>query len=151
MMAGTKLVHVPYQGSAQATTDLLAGRISVMFAPASTVAAHIESGALKALASTQLKRAAVAPTLPTVSEAGLQGFDTRIWMGLLAPAGISPEVMTKLSRALNDALKSPDVSGGLNRIGMEPAAGSTPAQFSAFIADETKKWTAVALAAGLKK
>jgi tripartite-type tricarboxylate transporter receptor subunit TctC len=150
MMAGTKLVHVPYQGSAQATTDLLAGRISLMFAPASTVAAHIESGALKALASTQLKRAAVAPNLPTMSELGLKGFDTRIWMGLLAPAGTSRDVVDKLSRALNEALKSQEVASGLNRLGMDPLGG-TPEEFQAFIADETKKWTAVALAAGLKK
>lgn len=150
MMAGTKLVHVPYQGSAQATTDLLAGRISLMFAPASTVTAHIESGALKALASTQLKRAAVAPNLPTMSELGLKGFDTRIWMGLLAPAGTSRDVVDKLSRALNEALKSQEVASGLNKLGMDPLGG-TPEEFQAFIADETKKWTAVALAAGLKK
>jgi tripartite-type tricarboxylate transporter receptor subunit TctC len=150
MMAGTKLVHVPYQGSAQATTDLLAGRISLMFAPASTVTAHIESGALKALASTQLTRAAAAPNLPTMSELGLKGFDTRIWMGLLAPAGTSRDVVDKLSRALNDALKSQEVTSGLNRLGMDPLGG-TPEEFQAFIAEETKKWTAVALAAGLKK
>ena len=150
MMAGTKLVHVPYQGSAQATTDLLAGRISVMFAPASTVMAHIESGALKALASTQLERAGIAPDLPTMSEMGLTGFDTRIWMGLLAPAGTPPEVVGKLARALDDARKSQEVVGGLKRFGMD-VGGGTPEEFSAFIASETKKWTAVALAAGLKK
>jgi len=150
MMAGTKLAHVPYQGSAQATTDLLAGRISVMFAPASTVAAHIESGALKALASTQLKRASVAPNLPTLSEAGLTGFETGIWMGLLAPGGTPPEVIGKLSRALNGALASQEVVAGLNRIGMDTTAG-TPEEFAAFIVAETKKWSTVALAAGLKK
>jgi tripartite-type tricarboxylate transporter receptor subunit TctC len=150
MMAGTKLMHVPYPGSAQATTDLLAGRISVMFAPASTVAAHIESGALKALASTQLKRASVASNLPTLSEAGLTGFETGIWMGLLAPGGTSLDVIAKLSRALNEALGSQEVVAGLNRLGMNTNA-STPGEFAAFIASETKKWSAVALTAGLKK
>ena len=150
MMTGTKLVHVPYQGSAQATTDLLAGRISLMFAPASTVVAHIESGALKALASTQLKRARVAPNIPTLAEIGLAGFDTSIWMGLFAPAATPRPVIDRLSRALNDALKSSEVVTGLNRLGMDVSA-STPEQMTAFIADETKKWTAVALAAGLKK
>ena len=150
MMAGTKLVHVPYQGSAQATTDLLAGRITVMFAPASTVTAHIESGALKALASTQLKRAGVAPNLPTMSELGLTGFDTSIWMGLLAPAGTPRPVIDKLAGALNDALKSQDVVTNLNRLGMD-AIGGTPEEFSAMIASETKRTTAVAAAAGLKK
>jgi tripartite-type tricarboxylate transporter receptor subunit TctC len=150
MMAGTKLVHVPYQGSAQATTDLLAGRISVMFAPASTVTAHIESGALKALASTQLQRAGIAPRLPTMSEAGLAGFNTGIWMGLLAPAGTPREVIDKLAHALNGALKSQDVVTGLNRLGMD-ALGGTPEDFSDFIASEIKKTTIVAAAAGLKK
>jgi len=150
MMAGTKMVHVPYQGSAQATTDLLAGRISVMFAPASTVTAHIESGALKALASTRLKRARVAPNLPTLSEAGLAGFDTGIWMGLFAPAGTPRPVISKLAAALNEALKSPPVAEGLNKLGMD-TAGGTPDQFSGYIASEIKKWTAVAAEAGLKK
>jgi tripartite-type tricarboxylate transporter receptor subunit TctC len=150
VMAGTKLMHVPYQGSAQATTDLLAGRISLMFAPASTVKAHIDSGALKALASTQLKRAGIAPDLPTMVEAGLAGFDTGIWIGLLAPAGTPREVIDKLAHALNDALKSKDVVTGLSRLGID-ALGGTPEEFSRFIASETRKWTAVAEAAGLKK
>jgi tripartite-type tricarboxylate transporter receptor subunit TctC len=150
MMAGTKMVHVPYQGSAQATTDLLAGRISVMFAPASTVTAHIESGALKALASTQLKRAKVTPNLPTLSEAGLTGFDTCIWMGLLAPAGTPRPVIDKLAHTLNDALKSPQVVTGLNQLGMD-TAGGTPDELSSYIASEIKKWTVVTAAAGLKK
>jgi tripartite-type tricarboxylate transporter receptor subunit TctC len=150
MMAGTQMVHVPYQGSAQATTDLLAGRISVMFAPASTVTAHIESGALKALASTQLKRARVAPDVPTLSEAGLNGFDTGIWMGLLAPAGTPRPVIEKLAQAANDALKSQEVVAGLNRLGMD-TAGSTPDEFANYIDSEMKKWTTVTAAAGLRK
>jgi tripartite-type tricarboxylate transporter receptor subunit TctC len=150
MMAGTKLMHVPYQGSAQATTDLLAGRISLMFAPASTVTAHIESGALKALATTELRRAGIAPNLPTMAEAGLPGFDTAIWMGVLAPAGTPRPVIAKLAGALNGALKSREVASGLNRLGMD-VRGGTPDEFAAFIASETKKWTTVATTAGLKK
>jgi len=150
VMAGTELMHVPYQGSAQATTDLLAGRISLMFAPASTVKAHIDSGALKALASTQLKRTVYAPDLPTMAEAGLPGFDTSIWIGLLAPAATPPDIVEKLNRAVNDALKSPEVIAGLNRLGVD-VLGGTPEQFAQFIASEMKKWSAVAEAAGLKK
>ncbi len=149
-MAGTKLVHVPYPGSAQATTDLLAGRISVMFAPASTVTAYIESGAVKALASTQLKRAGIAPNLPTLAEAGLAGFDTSIWIGLVAPAGTPRDVIDKLSQAVNDAVKMPEVITSLKNLGIE-AIGGTPDELAKFIADETKKWTTVATAAGLKK
>jgi tripartite-type tricarboxylate transporter receptor subunit TctC len=150
MMAGTRLVHVPYQGSAQATTDLLAGRISLMFAPASTVIGHIESGALRALASTQLKRTKTLPNLPTLSEVGLTGFDTGIWMGLLAPAGTPNPVVDRLARAASEALKSPQVVETLNKAGMETVE-STPEEFSKFILAETKKWTAVAETAGLRK
>jgi len=85
MMAGTKMVHVPYSGSAQAVTDLLAGRTQVMFSPASTVLQYVESGQLKALASSERTRASAAPDLPTVAEAGLPGFDTSVWFGSWAP------------------------------------------------------------------
>jgi tripartite-type tricarboxylate transporter receptor subunit TctC len=150
VMAGTKLMHVPYQGSAQATTDLLAGRISLMFAPASTVKAHIDSGALKALATTQLKRTVYAPDLPTMVEAGLPGFDTGIWIGLLAPAATPRELVDKLAQAVNGALQSPEVVAALNRLGID-VMGGTPEQFAEFIANEMKKWSAVVEAAGLKK
>src|SRR5215467_3102380 len=86
-MTGTKMVHVPYAGSNQAVADLLTGRVQVMFSPSSTVLQHVQEGKLIALASTQLKRASVAPDLPTMDEAGLKGFDTSVWSGLLAPAG----------------------------------------------------------------
>src|SRR6516225_936057 len=82
----TNLVHVPYPGTAQAATDLLSGRVQVMFSPASTVLQFVAEGKLVALASSTLRRASVAPDLPTISEAGLPGFDTAGWFGLLAPA-----------------------------------------------------------------
>ena len=121
-----------------------------MFAPASTVLAHVESGALKALASTRLKRARVAPSLPTLAESGLAGFDTSIWMALLAPAGTPREAIDKLVRVTNDALKSEEVVGNLNRLGMD-ALGGTPEELSALIASEARRTAAVAEAAGLKK
>jgi tripartite-type tricarboxylate transporter receptor subunit TctC len=105
VMAGVKLVHVPYQGSAQAVTDLLAGRTAAMFSPASTVLQHVKDGKLTALASTQLKRAGSAPELPTMDEAGLKGFDTGVWFGLMAPTGTPKEIIDKLAQAVNEALK----------------------------------------------
>ena len=86
-MAGTKLIHVPYPGTAQAATDLLGGRVQVMFSPASTVLQFVAECKLVALVSSALRRASAAPDLPTISEAGLTGFDTSGWFGLLAPAG----------------------------------------------------------------
>jgi tripartite-type tricarboxylate transporter receptor subunit TctC len=148
--AGVKLVHVPYPGSPQGVTDLLAGRVSVMFSPASTVWPHVQAGRLKALATTETKRAAIAPDLPTMAEAGLPGYDTGIWIGLLAPAGTSRAVIDKLASALNDALKADEVLTALRAQSVEPLGGS-PEEFARHIETDTSNWTAVTKAAGLKK
>jgi tripartite-type tricarboxylate transporter receptor subunit TctC len=148
-LAGVKLVHVPYPGSAQAVTDLLAGRVQVMFSPASTVLPHVSDGKLKALASTQIKRTSVAPNLPTMTEAGLAGFDTSVWFGLLATAGTPQEVVTKLNHAVNDALASDDVRALLRAQGMDPLGG-TAETFARMIVSETEKWARVITAAGLQ-
>jgi len=150
VMAGTKLVHVPYAGTAQALTDLLAGRLQVMFSPASTVLQHVSEGKITALASTGLQRASAAPDLPTISEAGIPGFDTSGWFGLLAPAGVSRDVIESLARATNEAAKSPDVVAALRPQGFD-MEGGTPAEFAAFVRSDLEKWSRVAAAAGLKR
>jgi tripartite-type tricarboxylate transporter receptor subunit TctC len=150
MMAGTKMVHVPYSGSAQAVTDLIAGRTQVMFSPASTVLQYVASGQLKALASSEHERASAAPDLPTIDESGLSGFDTSVWFGLMAPTGAPQEVIDKLSRAIDEALKNDEVTKQLHTAGLD-IRGGTPEKFGAFIAAETKKWNDVAIAAGLRK
>jgi tripartite-type tricarboxylate transporter receptor subunit TctC len=149
MMAGTKMVHVPYSGSAQAVTDLLAGRTQVMFSPASTVLQYVESGQLNALASSERTRASAAPDLPTVAEAGLPGFDTSVWFGFMGPTGLSQEVIEKLSRAIDEALKNDEVTKPLHAAGLD-IKGGTPEEFGAFIVSETKKWNGVVTAAGLR-
>jgi tripartite-type tricarboxylate transporter receptor subunit TctC len=150
IMAGVKTVHVPYQGSAQAMTDLLGGRISLMFSPASTAVPHMRSGAIRALASTTLKRPAIAPDLPTMDEAGLPGFETAVWFGLNAPAATPGDIIEKLARTANAALKAPEVASALQAQGLEPAGG-TPEDYAQYIASETRKWSAVAKAAELTK
>jgi tripartite-type tricarboxylate transporter receptor subunit TctC len=150
MSAGIKMVHVPYQGSAQAVTDLLAGRTQVMFSPISTVLAHIKSGQLKGLATTELKRSSELPDLPTVSEAGVKGFNTSVWLGFVAPSGTPQDVIDKLSKGINDALKDSATSETLRRTGLEIVGGS-PQEFGRFIAGETQKWDAVVVSAGLRK
>ena len=150
VMTGTKMVHVPYAGSNQAAADLLTGRVQVMFSPASTILPHVREGKLIALASTQLKRASVAPELPTMAEAGLPGFDTSVWSGLLAPAGTPREAVDKLARAINEALRSRDVIEPLQKQGID-ILGGTPEEFAAYIQSEIAKWSRVAVAAGLKK
>lgn len=150
VMTETKMVHVPYAGSNQAVADLLTGRVQVMFSPASTVLPHVREGKLIALASTQLKRASVAPELPTMAEAGLAGFDTSVWSGLLAPAGTPPDIVGKLARATNEALKSRDVIEPLQKQGID-MLGGTPQEFADYIRSEIAKWTRVVAAAGMKQ
>ena len=148
--AKVKLVHVPYQGSPPAVTDLLAGRVSMMLGVASTIMPHVEAGRLKALASSSAKRAHFAPNLPTMAEAGLPDFDAGVWFGLVAPAGTSRAVIEKLSAAANAALASEEVAGKLRAQGFEPLGGP-PDEFARYIARETVKWDVAAEAAGLKK
>jgi tripartite-type tricarboxylate transporter receptor subunit TctC len=145
-----KLVHVPYQGSPPAVTDLLAGRVSMMLGVASTILPHIESGKLKALAFSSAKRAHVAPNVPTMIEAGLPDFEAGVWFGLVAPAGTPRAIIDKLSAAANEALAANEVAAKLRAQGFEPMGGP-PHDFAQFIARETVKWTAAAEAAGLRK
>jgi tripartite-type tricarboxylate transporter receptor subunit TctC len=149
-MTGVKLVHVPYPGSAQSITDVLTGRIPLVFVPASAAMQYVEKGDLKALASTGLKRASIAPDVPTMSEAGLPGFDLGLWFGLLAPAGTPRPIIDKLNAATNDALAAPDVISVLRAQGQDPLGGS-PEDFARYIESEIKKGKVLAEAAGLKK
>ncbi|MGC1465032.1 MAG: tripartite tricarboxylate transporter substrate binding protein [Pseudolabrys sp.] len=149
-MAGVQMTHVPYPGSAQAVVDLIAGRVQVMFSPASTVLSFIKQGSLRALASTESKRTSIAPDLPTMAEAGLPGFETSVWFGILVPTGTPTSVITKLADATNKTLKDPDVLRLLHAQGMD-ALGGTPDEFSRYIASETAKWAGVIKTAKIKK
>jgi tripartite-type tricarboxylate transporter receptor subunit TctC len=148
--AGVHLVHVPYQGSAPAMADLLAGRTQIMFSPVSVVLPHIKSGALKALAWAAPKRGSVLPDLPTVAEAGMPELDASIWFGLMVPIGTPQSVADKLGKELNAALKSEALSAQLAKMGYVPLGGSA-ADFSRYIDAEQKKWTSAAQAAGVRK
>jgi tripartite-type tricarboxylate transporter receptor subunit TctC len=141
--AGTKIVAVHYQGgSNQALTDLLSGRITLMFNVAATLAPHVKADKLKALAIAQPRRAGVMPELPTMDESGMPGFDVGIWIGLLAPAGTPADIVDKLSLAANEALKTDAVMKAMSGQGID-AIGSTPKEFAAFIAADLAKWTAL--------
>jgi tripartite-type tricarboxylate transporter receptor subunit TctC len=148
--AGIKLQQIPYPGSAQSMTDVLAGRVPLMFGPASTVWTNVQGGKLKALAVTQPTRAAIAPEVPTMVEAGVPGYSAGIWMGLLAPAGTPSEIVDRLSRAANEALKSKEVLSLMEKQGVDPLGGA-PAEFARFIDAELKKWAGVVEASGVKQ
>jgi tripartite-type tricarboxylate transporter receptor subunit TctC len=141
--AGTKILTVPYQGgSNQAVSDLLSGRITLMFNVAATLAPHVEAGKLKAFAVAQSKRASIMPEVPTLAEAGMPGYDAGIWIGLLAPAGTPPAIIEKLSGAANVALNTEEVRTALKRQGTDPVGG-TPREFADFIRADIEKWVAV--------
>ncbi len=149
--AGTKILTVPYQGgSNQAVSDLLSGRITLMFNAAATLAPHVEAGKLKALAVAQSTRASIMPDVPTLAEAGMAGYDAGIWIGLLAPPGTPAAIIEKLSVAANEALKTHDVATTLKRQGTDPRGG-TPKQFADFIRADIEKWGAILARRGLGK
>jgi tripartite-type tricarboxylate transporter receptor subunit TctC len=149
--AGVKIVNVFYSGgSAQALTDLLTGRVNLMFTVASTMLPQIQQGKLKALAVAQGKRASVLPDVPTMSEAGMPGFDASIWVGLLAPPGTPDAIRVQLANAVDEALKTEEVLGTMRAQGFDPLGGS-PAEFGKFIDADIAKWEAVVATAGLKK
>jgi tripartite-type tricarboxylate transporter receptor subunit TctC len=149
--AGTQILTVPYQGgSNQAVSDLLSGRITLMFNVAATLTPHVEAGKLKAFAVAQSRRAAIMPDVPTLSEAGMAGYDAGIWIGLLAPPGTPQPIVEKLSRAANDALNTEQVRTALKAQGTDPLGG-TPKEFADFIRADIKKWAAVLASPALKK
>jgi tripartite-type tricarboxylate transporter receptor subunit TctC len=148
--AGLNLVHVPYQGSPQAVTDLLAGRVNMMFSPASTVVEQAKAGKLKLLATAASKRPAFLPDTPTMEEAGVPDFDTSIWFGLLAPAGTPRPVIDKLSHAVREAAKDPEVVKSWGPQGIAPFDGG-PEDLARHMVSETKVWGDVATSAGLRK
>jgi tripartite-type tricarboxylate transporter receptor subunit TctC len=150
MRAGVKLVHVPYQGSPQAATDLLAGRVAMMFSPASAVISQVEAGSLRVLASAASKRPGILPDVPTMAEAGMPDFDTSIWFGLMAPAGTPRDVVDTLARAVREAVASNEVVTAWRPQAIDPLSGG-PEEFARYVASESKRWGEVAQAAGLKK
>ena len=148
--AGTNLVIAPYPSTAQATTDLMTGRISVAFATASNVLQLIGDNKLTALAVAQPKRSALIPNVPSMAEAGLTGVDSSIWIGLLAPAGTPRDIVDLLSKTVNEALKSEEIVKQMQLQGMEPLGG-TPDEFARRIKADTAQWDAVLAASGLGK
>jgi tripartite-type tricarboxylate transporter receptor subunit TctC len=139
-LTGADMLHVPYKGTGQAVTDLLAGQIDVMFAPAQTVMPHVQGGKLKAFAVTSAKRSTTLPDLPTVAEAGVPGYEAIGWFGLLAPAKTPSAIVAKLSADANKVLAEADVKQRMLVLGAEPS-GDTPRQFAAFIHDDQAKWS----------
>ncbi|MDP9962886.1 tripartite-type tricarboxylate transporter receptor subunit TctC [Variovorax paradoxus] len=136
---GTKLSHVPYAGEQAAITDVIGGRVPMMFANAPTALMHIRSGKVRGIAVTSGARVDFAPDLPTVSESGVPGFDAGTWLGLVAPKGTPPATVDRLNAEVRRVLALPEVRHQLRSQGYE-LADMSPFQFGQYIAAEDEKW-----------
>jgi len=149
-LAGVDALHVPYKGSAaQATTDLLAGRVAMSFVNTSTTLQHVRDGRLRAIAVAELKRIDAAPDIPTLSESGLPGFEATPWLGLGARSGTSREIIHRLNDRASRALAHADVARRMANLGIE-ARPMTPEQFAGFVRAETGKWADIIRRSGAK-
>jgi tripartite-type tricarboxylate transporter receptor subunit TctC len=147
-MAKVELLHVPYKGTGQAVTDLLAGQVDLLFAPSQTVIQHARAGKLKALATTGARRTETLPELPTVAESGLPGYEAFGWFGVLAPAATPRPIVEWLSADANRVLADPDVRSRMIALGADPR-GNTPEEFARFIREDQAKWAKLMREAGI--
>ena len=148
-MAGVRLLHVPYKGSGPALAEMLGGQVPLMFDQLSASIGYIRDGRLKALAVASARRASVLPSVPTLDESGLRGYEASTFIGVLAPAGTPKAVVAKLNAALRKVMETPVVLEKLRGLGTEPGS-SSPEEFQKLIRDELEKWRGVAQRAGLK-
>jgi len=148
-MAGVNLVHVPYKTVAAAITDLITGRLQVMFTVGPAGLPQIRAGRIRGLAVSTAERSAFAPELPTVAEAGLAGFDVFGWNGLLAPAGTPKPVIARLQGEIVKALRLQDVRERVASFGFEPV-GNMPEEFGEFIKADIAQWARVAKESGAR-
>jgi len=149
LMSGTRMVHVPFKAVQAAMTDLVAGRIHLMFNSVASIEPQVKAGRLRGLAVSSLKRSVAFPELPTVSEAGLPGFEVVAWSGVIAPAKTPRAIVNRLNELINKALTAPAVTEKLIPSGYE-VVGGTPEQFAAHVRKETVKWADVIKRAGVK-
>ncbi len=148
-LAGIRMNHIAYKGSAPAITDLVGGQIQVLFDPFSSIYPLVAAGKIRALAVTTEKRAAAAPQLPTVAEQGYAGFDVSSWQGIVVPAGTPKPIIQRLYRGLVTVMASPEVKEKFAQYSAF-ATASTPEQFAAYIKEELGRWQKVAQQAGVK-
>ena len=148
-MAGIDLQHVPYRGTAAAVTDVIGGQIAATFANALTAKPQVDSGRVRALAVSGPSRVEAFPTVPTVAEAGVPGYEAMQWYGMVAPAGTPPQIIARVHAEAAKALQSNEMKEKLALDGAQPV-GSTPAEFAALIRRELDKWTRVVRAAGIE-
>jgi len=149
LRTGTKIVHVPYKGSAPSLTALIAGDVQLSFVNPIAIGQHVKSGRLRALAVAGAKRTTFLPDVPTMKEAGVEGVEVPLWFGLLAPAGTPSEIIHALAAAVEKGAHSPDMQKKLLDQGAEPV-GNTPEEFQAMLKEEVARWAEVVKTSGAR-
>jgi tripartite-type tricarboxylate transporter receptor subunit TctC len=148
-MAGVSITHVPYRGGAPSLTAAVAGEVELVFSDIVPAAPLVRDNRLNGLAMTGLRRAAVAPEIPTLDESGLKGFSITAWVGLVAPKGTPGDIVQKLNLEVGRALRDPEFVSQLSKLGIDPL-GSTPEEFAAFLRQEIPRWKQIVQDAGAK-
>jgi len=149
VVTGTEIASIPYKGGAQAVTDMLGGRIDMIFGTTSTLLPLIQQGKIRALAVTTQKRSKDLPGVPTMIESGLPQLALIFSAGLLAPAGTPGEIIARLNAEINEAMRAPELEASMAKLGFEPQIWS-PQEYAAFLAEEGRRWPPIVKAAGVK-
>jgi len=142
-MTGTDIRHVPYKGSAPAITDLLGGRVSIMFPGIGSAMPLVKDGKLRGIAVTTAKRTPVAPEIPTVAETGVPGYEVATWESIQAPAGTPAEVVARLNKAIGEVLATRELQEKMIALGLDPDGRRSPAEIAAFMRSEAARWARI--------
>ena len=147
-LSGTNLVHVPHKASGEMRNSVIGGHVQMAFDAITTMASNVKAGQVRALGTSATKRSTVLPDVPTIAEAGVPGYESTIWLGIMAPVGTPQAIVDKLNTEINKAINRPDVKAAWHRQGAV-ALVMTPTEFDAYLRKDIEKWAAVVKAAGL--
>jgi tripartite-type tricarboxylate transporter receptor subunit TctC len=149
-LSGTNLVHVPHKASGEMRNSVIGGHVQMGFDAITTMAPNVRAGKVRALGTSALKRSSVLADVPTISEAGVPGYETTIWLGIMAPAGTPKPIVDKLNAEINKAINRPEVKAAWDKQGAVPLVMS-PSEFDAYLRKDIEKWAKVIKDAGIKK
>jgi tripartite-type tricarboxylate transporter receptor subunit TctC len=148
-MSGTDLVHVPHKASGEARNSVIGGHVQMMFDAITTMTPNVKAGQVRALGTSAAKRSTVLPDVPTIAEAGVSGYESTIWLGIMAPAGTPKAIVDKLNVEINKAINRSDVKEAWDKQGAVPLV-MTPAEFDAYLRKDIEKWANVVKVSGIK-
>ena len=148
-MAGVDIVHIPHKGSGEARTSVMSGQVEMMLDAITTMAPMVRSNRVRALGTTGLKRSTVLPDVPTIDEAGVKGYETTIWLGIMAPTGTPRLVIDRLNAEIMKIVSRPDVRKAWNEQGAEPMS-MTPGEFEKYLNADIAKWAKIVKISGAK-